>query len=154
MKGDPCSLALDVSEHLFKLTTEGVRLRSNETRSHQTLAGLLAEQIDTPRELDDRTAETIREHLSAVPTSGDIRIDLVITKSSADGLDEVKRQMSKKLGSNITLGDTLSIILFNYIVSQKTAEIMRKIGLGREKDGIPSEPSDSLGASAKIVPLR
>lgn len=154
MTADPCSLALDISEPLFKLTTESVRLRSNETRSHQTLAGLVTERIDDPRELDDQSPDTIREHLSMVPTSGDIRINLVITKSSADSLDEVKRRMSEKLGSNITLGDTLSILLFNYIVGQKTAHVMQRLGLDEQENGAGATSVVPDAPGGNVVPLR
>lgn len=129
MTGDQCKLALDVSEHLFNLTTESLRLRSNETRRYETLEALLDDRIGLPCALEDHPPETIRKHLSTIPTSGDIRIDLTITRSSADSLDAVKRLISDGLGSEISLGDTLSVMLFHYVAGQKAAHILKRIGL-------------------------
>lgn len=126
--GDHCVLALDISEHLFKLTTESLRLHSNETRQHQTLENLLADRLNVPCALEDHAIETLGEHLSAIPTTGDIRVDLDLTRSSADRLDAVKERISQALGREITLGDTLSIVLFHYVISQKAARVLQRIG--------------------------
>lgn len=154
MTGDQCILALDISEHLFKLTTESLRLRSNETRCYQTLESLLADRIGLPCILEDHAAETIREHLSAIPTKGDIRIDLTITRSSADSLDAVKRILSDGLGSEISLGDTLSIMLFHYVVGQKAAGVLRRIGLESLHDRTGRASISEEPDSDNIVPLR
>lgn len=154
MTGDQCILALDISEHLFHLTTECLRLRSNETKRYQTLEGLLADRMGLPCVLEDHAPETIREHLSAIPTTGDIRIDLTITKSSADSLDAVKQLISDGLGSEITLGDTLSLMLFHYVVGQKAARVLQRIGLECSHDG-PGIAAASKDAPAdNVVPLR
>lgn len=154
MTGDQCILALDISEHLFKLTTESLRLRSNETKRFQTLENLLADRMGLPCALEDHTPETIREHLSAVPTPGDIRIDLTITRSSADSLEAVKCLISEGLGSEITLGDALSIMLFHYVVGQKAARVLQRIGLEKPQDrsgiAVISEGDDA----DNVVPLR
>lgn len=154
MTGEPCSLELDVSEHLFKLTTESVRLRSNQTKSHGTLADLVTDRVDSPKKLDDQSPETIREHLSAIPTNGDIRINLLITKSSADGLAELKRRMAEKLGSSLSLGDAISIILFNYIAEQKAADIMQRLGLDEMEQSQAEAPADANSGGDNVIPLR
>lgn len=153
MTRDQCILALDISEHLFKLTTESLRLRSNETKRYQTLESLLSERMGLPCVLEDHAPETIREHLSAIPTTGDIRIDLTITKSSADSLDAVKQLISDGLGSDITLGDTLSVLLFHYVVGQKTARVLQRIGLDCSHDGTGIAASKDATAD-NVVPLR
>lgn len=146
MTRDQCILALDISEHLFNLTTESLRLRSNETKRYQTLESLLSDRMGLPCVLEDHAPETIREHLSAIPTTGDIRIDLTITKSSADSLDAVKQLISDGLGSEITLGDTLSVMLFHYVVGQKAARVLQRIGLECLHD------RTGIGAASKEVP--
>lgn len=154
MAGDQCILALDISEHLFHLTTESLRLRSNEMKRYQTLEDLLSDRVGVPCVLEDHAPETIREHLSAIPTNGDIRIDLTITKSSADSLDAVKQLISDRLGSDITLGDTLSIMLFHYVVGQKAARVLQRIGLecSHDRPGIAGASKDA--PADNIVPLR
>ncbi len=154
MTGDQCILALDISEHLFKLTTESLRLRSNETKRYQTLENLLADRMDLPCVLEDHAPETIREHLSAVPTPGNIRIDLTITRSSADSLEAAKCLISEGLGSEITLGDTLSIMLFHYVVGQKAARVLQRMGLegSRSRSGAATTSEDDNDDN--VVPLR
>lgn len=154
MTGDQCILALDISEHLFNLTTESLRLRSNETRCYQTLESLLTDRIGLPCVLEDHPPDTIRGHLSAIPTTGDIRIDLTITKSNADSLDAVKKLISEGLGSEITLGDTLSIMLFHYVVGQKAARVLERLGL----EGSVVQPGKLATleelSDGNVVPLR
>lgn len=154
MTGDQCILALDISEHLFNLTTESLRLRSNETKRYQTLETLLSDRISLPCVLEDHAPETIREHLSAIPTTGDIRIDLTITKSSADSLDAVKQLLSDGLGSEITLGDTLSVMLFHYVVGQKAARVLQRIGLDSSHDDVGIAPTSKDTTADNVVPLR
>ena len=153
MTEDSFRYELDISEHLFLLTTESLRLRSNEVKRYQTLADLIddAVSIDTP--LDDHSAETILEHLAAIPTDGNIRIDLRITKTSADNFGEVKQRLSKKLGSNISVGDALSVLLFHYVVGQKATRILSRLGLDSEAES--TRPAGSAqGTSENVFPLR
>lgn len=129
-------------------------MRSNETKRYQTLESLLSDRMGLQCVLEDHAPETIREHLSAIPTTGDIRIDLTITKSSADSLDAVKQLISDGLGSEITLGDTLSVMLFHYVVGQKTARVLQRIGLecSHDSPGIPAASKDTTAGN--VVPLR
>lgn len=153
MTGDLCDYTLDISEHLFHLTTESLRLRSNETRQYQTLASLLDQRIFVGSTLDEHAPDTIREHLSTVPTKGDIRIHLRIARSSADNLAKVKHRLGVFLGSAVTVGDTLSIMLFHYVVEQKAARILQRIGL--DDLGLGSEQPPGCGNfEGNVVKLR
>lgn len=134
MTGGSRSYALDISEHLFHLTTESLRLHSNETKRYASLASLVSQRLLAPSSIDDHKPETIREHLSAIPTKGDIRVYLSITKSSADNLSEVKRRLGETLGSDVTVGDTLSVMLFHYVVDQKAARVLERLGLCDSED--------------------
>ena len=107
---DSPDCTLDISEHLFRLTTESLRLRSNETRSYQTLECLLEARNGSLARIRDRDMATLKEHLVAIPTQGDIRIELHISQTSADCLDEVKDHLSKEMDTDLTVGDALSVI--------------------------------------------
>lgn len=74
---------------------------------------------------------TLKDHLVAIPTQGDIRIELNISQVSADCLDEVKDLLSKELETNLTVGDALSVLLFDYVVEQKAARVLEKLDLER-----------------------
>lgn len=142
MTGGSRSYALDISEHLFHLTTESLRLHSNETRRYQSLASLINQRLQAAPALEEREAETIRQHLSAIPTKGDIRVYLSITKSGANNLTEVKRRLGETLGSDVTVGDTLSVMLFHYVVDQKAARVLERLGLCDSEDS-PNPAHDS-----------
>ena len=154
MTGEPCHLALDISEHLFRLTTESVRLHSNATQRYQTLEALLAERVGVPCPLVDFAAETIQEHLTAVPTPGSIRVDLTISRSSADNLEGAKAVLSKGLDTEISLGDTLSIMLFHYVVGQKTTQVLQRIGFEAPPEGPHDPAAGVISTSENVVQLR
>jgi len=153
MTEDSFRYELDISEHLFLLTTESLRLRSNEVKRYQTLADLIDDTISIDPPCDDHSPETILEHLAAIPTNGDIRIDLRITKTSADNFDEVKQRLSEKLDSNISVGDTLSVLLFHYVVGQKVTAILKGLGLDSEAESTRPAVSDQ-GTGENVFPLR
>lgn len=153
MSSDSCGYTLDISEHFFHLTTETLRLHSNETKRYQTLANLVDARASLRSELAGHDPDTIRDHLRTVPTEGDIRISLTISRSSADSLAEAKRQLDAHLGSSLTLGDALSVLLFDYVVEQKAAGVMKKIGLGDTRE--TSEMPGRGGANSEnVVPFR
>lgn len=153
MTGESRSYALDISEPLFNLTTESLRLHSNETRRFQSLTNLVNERISTSDPLQDHPPETIREHLSAVPTSGHIRINLNVAESSAGSLDEVKQRLAETLGSDVTLGDTLSILLFHYVVGQKAKHVLDRLALDDRLDAIDAAAGVSA-ARGNVLPIR
>lgn len=131
MGADSRGCKLNISEHLFRLTTESLRLRSNETRSYQTLEGLLDARTGSISRISDRDMATLKEHLVAIPTQGDIRIELQISQTSADCLDQVKELLCKEFDADLTVGDALSVLLFDYVVEQKAARVLEKLDLER-----------------------
>lgn len=128
---DSPDCTLDISEHLFRLTTESLRLRSNETRSYQTLECLLEARNGSLARIRDRDMTTLKEHLVAIPTQGDIRIELHISQTSADCLDEVKDLLSKEMDTDLTVGDALSVLLFDYMSELIAARVLERLDLER-----------------------
>lgn len=122
---------LDVSEYLFRLTTESLRIHSNQTKRYESLANLVTSRATAgaAEAIEQHDVETLRQHLAKVPTKGPIRIYLRISKTSADSLAEATRRLEKHLGSELTVGDALSMLLFDYVVEQGTAKLMSKIGI-------------------------
>ena len=124
---------LDVSEYLFRLTTESLRIHSNQTRRYQSLGNLVNARAGAAGAIEQHDVETLRKHLEKVPTKGPIRIHLSITKTSAESLTEAKRRLEKHLGSALTVGDAISMLLFDYVVEQGTAKLLSKIGIDVQK---------------------
>lgn len=125
---------LDVSEHFFHLTTEGLRLRSNETLCYQTLDTLIDSRVPEADKIDTHTASTLREHLKVIPTKGTIRINLIISEASANSLADARIRLASQLGTELTFGDALSILLFDYVVDRKAARFLATIGIDELKD--------------------
>ncbi|OYW83766.1 MAG: hypothetical protein B7Z20_12100, partial [Sphingobium sp. 32-64-5] len=121
MGADTLGYTLEISEHLFRLTTESLRLRSNETRSYQTLESLVDARARDVSRIGERNMTTLKEHLVTIPTRGDIRIELCVSRTSAETLGQVCELLSKKLDANVTVGDAVSVLLFDYLVEQKAS---------------------------------
>jgi len=126
---DSPGYVLDISESLFRLTTEGVRLRSNETLAYETISSLISHRTAQLEGGIRQKSAIIREHLSCIPTDGEIKLRLDICRTSASTLDDIKDMLSQQLGSALTLGDALSILLFDYVAERKAARVLEKIGL-------------------------
>ncbi len=153
MDADTCNYVLDVSMDFFSLTTETLRLHSNETCQHQTFSALVSSLVASNFREDEQNPVTLRKHLSAIPTTGEIRIHLDIKKTSADNLDEVRDRLREKLGSDVTVGDALSVLLFDYVAEKRAAKLLNSIGLDeKSRNGVdpgPNGPSDG-----NVLPFR
>ena len=126
---DSQDIILAISEPLFRLTTEGIRLRSNETHNHQSLSSLIADRTSHAERIGDHDVTTLKEHLAVIPSDGSIQLTLNISSTSAESLDEVQKLLSRRLDSELTIVDALSLLLFDYVVEQKAARVMEKLDL-------------------------
>jgi len=120
---------LDVSGYLFRLTTECLRLFSNETSEHQTLASLVSARLADPGTESRHDVRTMREHFAAIPTHGDIRIRLAISDTNAQTLEKMRLALGLRLDTILTIGDALSALLFDYVVELKTSQILGRLSL-------------------------
>lgn len=125
---------LDVSEHFFHLTTESLRLRSNETLCYQTLDTLIDSRVPQADKIDTHPVSALRKHLEVIPTKGTIRINLIISEASANSLADARVRLASQLGTELTFGDALSILLFDYVVERKAARFLTIIGIDELMD--------------------
>lgn len=153
MSADTRNYVLDISTDLFRLSTESVRLRSNETLVYATLESLIDSRAVSISYSDELKPETLRKHLRVIPTSGDIRITLNISKTSAESLDEARARLGQKLGSNMTLADAISVLLFDYVAEKRAAQLLDRIGLEENlQNGDESDAGEPH--TENVVPLR
>jgi hypothetical protein len=129
MGADSRGYTLDISEPLFRLTTESLRLRSNETKCYQTLEDLVNSRVPGIEKLDDEDARNLKQHLITLPSDGSIRIHLSITETSADNLERIQQLLETRLATRVSVGDALSALLFDYVVEQKAASVLAKLDL-------------------------
>lgn len=134
MPGKSRSYALRISEELFKLSTESVRLHSNETLRYKSLAQLLTNRVsqDLPAEGHDPAA--LREYLDALPTQGSVRIHLNISRTSAQSLVEIKKRLSENIGDKLTVGDAISILLYDYLVEHSATRVLSRLSLRESEE--------------------
>src|SRR3546814_3348851 len=83
---------------LFRLTTECIRVRSNETRAHESLSSLTLHVVGTDRDMAGHDADILRQHLQLVPASGDIALLLALPQTCIDRLGGVRTSLEKRVG--------------------------------------------------------
>ena len=129
MSGETRGYTFDVSEAFFRLTTECLRLRSNETLRYQSLASLLEGLTlsGAPR-LAALDGDVVRDHLVTIPTRGSVRLFIRMSRENADLLVEAKRALAARLNVRLTVADAISVLLLDYIIAQKADNVMRRIG--------------------------
>ena len=138
--------AFDVSEYFFRLTTESLRLYSNETKRYQTLASLVDHIAPSALStISEHDVETLREHLELVPSKGNIRIHLTATRATAEYLAEITRHLSKVFSSAPTVADAVSVLLFDYVAERNAAQLLKKLGLDTALQLPERTGSDSTG---------
>jgi hypothetical protein len=153
MSADTRNYVLDISTGLFQLSTESLRLHSNDTLKYETLESLIDCLAASSNFKSEHQPDTLRKHLCAVPTVGQVRIYLNILTTSATSLDDACASLSQRLGSAVTVGDALSVMLFDYVAEKKAAQILNRIGLNEivQSGGIPSASESS---SENVIPFR
>ncbi|CCW18978.1 hypothetical protein EBBID32_33360 [Sphingobium indicum BiD32] len=137
MPGSSRSYALDISAELFKLTTESIRLHSNETLRYQTLAQLLTQRISNPAVADNLNPAELREYLDVLPTRGSIRIHLNISRTSAQSLVEIKKRLSREIGNTLTVSDAVALLIYDYLVEHSATRVLPKLGLADPGSAVP-----------------
>lgn len=129
MPGSSRSYALDISAELFKLTTESVRLHSNETLRYQTLAQLVTHRLSNHAVADGYDPTELRGFLNSLPTRGNVRIHLNISRTSALSLVEIKKRLSLEIGGTLTVGDAISLLIYDYLIEHSAARVLPNVGL-------------------------
>lgn len=151
---DRLTFTLRISTHLFRLTTESIRLRSNEIGRHVRLEELLADRFGQPIALEDLAPETIRAHLLAVPSPGDIPLELLVARSDAYKLETMQSTLAERLGCAITSGDVLSVMLLHYVAGQKVARILERVDLPALTRQLGQFESADATRLDNVTPLR
>jgi hypothetical protein len=135
---------VDVSEHLFKLATESLRLYSNQTGEFQTLGKLVDARSAGAASLDSHDASTLQEHLAVIPTAGAVKVELDISNRSLDYLEATRAELSIRLGAKLTFGDALSLLLFDYVVDRKSQRLLDLLEIDHRA---PRQPTDNFMGS-------
>ena len=66
-----------------------------------------------------------------------IALLLALPQTCIDRLGGVRTSLEKRVGYRLTFEDTLSLLLFDYVVEQKAARVLDTLGLGRSESRDP-----------------
>lgn len=126
----------NVSEHLFRLMTEAVRLSSNETNRFTSLASVIGAHASVVRTgFQHHEIDTLRGHFATVPTGGDIRVDILLAACESQNLRQARRRLAARLGGSWSDADTVSALLFDYVVERKAWKLLGKLGINQAAAG-------------------
>lgn len=119
--------SLEVSAYFFRLATECLRLHSNETFRFQTLHHLVDDYAQLDWRVEGHDIAVLKEHLDIVPTGGEIRIDFDISPRGMDCLNEILLFIQDNLAINLSIGDALSVLMFDFVVEHHSGRIMNAV---------------------------
>ena len=127
------AFSLKVSESLFRLVTESIRLFSNKTLRFANLDDVVNGRATEAGSLKScYRPSAFTEHLRIIPTDGDIGVELNILETSASAIDENMADLEEMIGSSISFTSAISLVLFDFIVEENRTEVMSKLGLNAE----------------------
>jgi hypothetical protein len=146
-------LSFHVSEFLFRLTTESVRLFSNRHLRKATIEDVLNDRAAKANDIPFQyRPASLREHLRIIPTEGDVEFEIQILETSANAIGDSIPDLESMLGSSVSFASAVSLVLFDYIVDQNRTEFINKLGL-------PPEEAEAFKRAAErytpnVVPFR
>lgn len=125
---------IDVSEFYLRLTTESIRLYSNKIRNIANLRDVIDDRATMASLLPQYyTQAEMKEHLSIIPTDGDISLKFTILETSAASIDAAAEMLAETMGLSVAFADTLSLLMYDFIVEENKTEVLTKLGLTPEQ---------------------
>lgn len=123
-------LTLHVSEYLFRLMTEAVRLHSNRTGRFASLACVIeAHSGEVRAGFEHHELETLRGHFITIPTGGDVCVEVELGVGALADIQRARVCLANQLNESSAEADTLSALLFDYVVEEKATGLLGKLGL-------------------------
>ena len=146
---------LDVSEALFRLAAECVRLLSEETKAFSSLDGVVAARGSRAEAgFPGHATETIIGHLETLTSAGAIRIAIRLDRTTDEQIAAAQDLLETRLGRSISLSDTVSVLLFDMTVEHASVAILQQL-IGTPA---PDRQSDAVagrdGGSGEVLPIR
>lgn len=144
MPARPPALVLEVSAYFFRLASESLRLFSNERLAFGSLRELVEMRAaDAVEGLAKHAAATLRGHLETIPSNGGVRLELALSEDARAALLRARTRLATHLGQETSPADALSVLLFDYVVEQQAARLLKKVNGGN----LPPRDAESYSAS-------
>lgn len=127
-------VTIHTSEQLFKLTSEGVRIGSDEAKRHITISELVSDLLAHWRDNALMPSKSIIEtHLSIIDPDGEYEVVLTLERSSKGELDNLDAWLAKLTGRCSDLRNACSVLVMSYIADRESARIASRIGIPDDK---------------------
>lgn len=140
--------ALEVSPPLFQFATDSLRRHSNARSSLCSFDDLIEACIACWSEMDAIDSAAIRDHLRTMPTDGEIPLHLTLEGVENCPLGRVRDCLQAALNHELSLAQTVSALLFLFVVEREAERVFEKV-----RQGAGSAGRDNTD-SANIIPFR
>ena len=133
MQRSPIKICTEVSQYLFRLATESVRLYSNKV-------GALSTLDDTVNGIADRAltivpeygSAAVQEHFRIIPSGGTNRLAITILESNAPSYALAAEMITSVMSKRMGVIDAVSLALYDLIAEQEVAQLAAKLGVSSE----------------------
>ena len=127
------AFSLKISESLWRLMTESVRLFSNKRLRFASISDVVNDRAPEAATMHAHyRPSSFTEHLRIIPTDGEIGVELEILESSVSAIDGSVPGLEQMIGSSVSFASAVSLVLFDFIVEEARTEAMSKLGLNAE----------------------
>jgi hypothetical protein len=147
------ALSLNISESLFRLVTESIRLFSNKHLRCSNISDVVNERAPAASSIRDHyRPKSLQEHLRIIPTDGDLELDITILATSVEAIDDSISDLEELIGSSVSFASAISLVLFDFIVEENRTEVINKLGLNIDDAAAFKEAARR--ADTNVVPFR
>lgn len=153
MRLKPIRICRGVSDYLFRLATESVRLYSNKMWALTSLNDTINSRSGRVETIvAEYGIEPIREHFRIIPTDGLREISIEIVETSAGSFETAAEMLSDALKQRMDVIDAVSISLYDFIVEEEISQVAKKLGLS----GVAAAQYRDLikHRGSNVVPIR
>ena len=140
-----------VSDELFRLAAEAIKLRSIELGRFVTISETVATLLTARSPGADLDRDSSRDHLSAMPSAGQIVIELELSAAACRLLGALVADLSAQLTIDVSRTDAISALLFDYLVERKVTAALRHLPV---EAADPSAVVERDPLATNVVPFR
>jgi hypothetical protein len=133
MQRGPIKICTGVSQYLFRLATESVRLYSNKVGIFSTLDDTVNAIADRAATIVSEYGETaIHEHFRIIPTEGSKALSVTILESNAPSYAMAAETLTSVIARRMSVIDAVSLALYDLVAEQEVAQLAAKLGIPAE----------------------
>lgn len=133
MHRSPITICTGVSQYLFRLATESVRLYSNRTGVFSTLDDTVNGIADRALTIVPEYGEAaIKEHFRIIPTEGTKTLSVTILESNAPSYTMAAEMLASVMSKRMGVIDAVSLALYDLVAEQEVAHLAAKLGIPAE----------------------